>query len=88
MISPLRLPHTLRLDVIDAIRNAQWIEVVHVSEDLDERSWQFMAKHRDKKFSFVDCSSFILMKEYGLSAAVTSDRHFEQAGFVRLLRSH
>ncbi len=34
----------------------------------------------------VDCSSFVLMKERGIRTALTTDRHFEQAGFVRLLR--
>lgn len=88
MISPLRLPHTLRVDVIHAIRHAQWVEVVHMSPELDDRSWRFMAKYRDKTFSLVDCSSFIVMKDYGLFNALTSDRHFEQAGFVQLLRPH
>jgi predicted nucleic acid-binding protein len=45
-----------------------------------------MAKRKDKDFSLVDCSSFVLMKELGISAALTTDQHFEQAGFIRLLK--
>jgi len=86
MISPLRLPHALRQEVSEAIRRADWIDIVHVDEQLDARSWQFMATHQDKNFSLVDCSSFVLMNDRGLSAALTADRHFEQAGFVRLLK--
>lgn len=88
MISPLRVSHVLRVDIVDSIRRADWIQIVHISEGLDQRSWQFMTKYRDKNFSLVDCSSFVVMKDYGLSAALTSDRHFEQAGFVRLLKPH
>jgi predicted nucleic acid-binding protein len=29
-------------------------------------------------------ASFILMEERGITEALTTDRHFEQAGFVRL----
>ena len=31
------------------------------------------------------CSSFIVMREHNISLAFTSDKHFEQAGFIRLL---
>jgi predicted nucleic acid-binding protein len=30
--------------------------------------------------------SFVVMQERGLSEALTSDQHFQQAGFVALLR--
>jgi predicted nucleic acid-binding protein len=86
LISPLRVPHWLRQEISDAIRSAEWIDLVHVDEDLDRRSWKFMARHEDKEFSLVDCSSFVLMRERGLSAALTTDRHFEQAGLTRLLK--
>ena len=60
--------------------------IVHIDRDLDRRYWGFMAKHRDKDFSLVDCSSFLVMKDRGVSNAITTDQHFEQAGFRRLLR--
>lgn len=36
---------------------------------------------RDKDFSFTDRSSFVVMKERRIRAALTNDRHFVQAGF-------
>jgi uncharacterized protein len=39
----------------------------------------------DKNWSFTDCLSFVVMKELGLKRALTTDEHFEQVGFVRLL---
>jgi len=39
----------------------------------------------DKDWSLCDAVSFILMREYGIEDALTSDHHFEQAGFRRLL---
>ena len=36
--------------------------------------------------SLTDCFSFVLMQRLGLTEALTSDLHFEQAGFKALLR--
>ena len=40
----------------------------------------------DKNWSLTDCASFLIMEEKGLTAALTHDRHFAQAGFQTLLR--
>lgn len=55
LISPLRIATPRRVVFLDSIRHAPWIEVVHIDKDLDSRSWAFMASHRDKDFSIVDC---------------------------------
>ena len=39
----------------------------------------------DKSYSLCDAVSFILMRDCRLIQALTTDRHFEQAGFQRLL---
>jgi uncharacterized protein len=40
----------------------------------------------DKEWSLTDCISFVVMQECGLIEALTADHHFEQAGFVALLK--
>ena len=42
---------------------------------------------RDKEWSLVDCVSFVVMQQYGLHDAFTTDHHFEQAGFICLLKA-
>ena len=46
----------------------------------------FCLRHSDKSWSFTDCVSFVVMRSHGLPAALTSDTHFEQAGFRILLK--
>jgi hypothetical protein len=41
-------------------------------------------RHRDKEYSFTDCSSFAVMHELKLREVLTTDRHFLQAGFTVL----
>ncbi len=53
-----------------------------------ERFWKtklFFTKHLHQRFSFVDCSSFVLMEEMGLKASLTHDRDFTVAGFDAIL---
>ncbi len=46
----------------------------------------FFTKHADQTWSFTDCLSFVVMKDLRLRDALTKDAHFDQAGFVALLR--
>ncbi len=43
-------------------------------------------RHRpDKEWGTTDCISFVVMQDYGLTEALTTDEHFKQAGFRALL---
>jgi predicted nucleic acid-binding protein len=44
-----------------------------------------LRRQLDKTYSLCDAVSFLVMREKGLTDALTTDRHFEQAGFRRLL---
>jgi predicted nucleic acid-binding protein len=85
LISPLRVHHAKRIEILDVIRNAPWVEIVHITPDLDELSWQLLNSRSDKDWSLVDCSSFVLMDALKIRDALTTDHHFVQAGFGMLL---
>ncbi len=77
-----------RVAVSDFYRRIQFskrIEVVFVDENLWEEGWQLYELHNDKEWSLTDCISITVMKDRNISEALTTDHHFEQAGFVRLL---
>lgn len=40
----------------------------------------------DKDWSLTDCIFFVVMRQLGLTDALTADRHFQQAGFKALLK--
>jgi hypothetical protein len=60
--------------------------IVHIDTDLWQRGWQLYRARSDKNWGLTDCISFIVMEDYGIRRAFTYDQHFEQAGFVQLLK--
>ena len=46
-----------------------------------EKARHVFFRHRNKSYSFTDCTSFVVMKELKLKQALTTDRHFRQMGF-------
>jgi predicted nucleic acid-binding protein len=86
LTSPLRIPRRLQIQFLADLRGTGSIDITHVDADLDAAAWRLWASRPDKDWSLVDCSSFVVMQQRGLTEALTTDQHFEQAGFVRLLK--
>lgn len=84
--SPLRISKPMIVNLLTNLKTSIWIDVLHVSSEIDEQAWQLFSQRLDKDWSLVDCSSFIVMRQYNIQEALTTDHHFEQAGFIRLLK--
>jgi predicted nucleic acid-binding protein len=61
------------------------IEVIPVDAALFERALALYGARMDKEWGLTDCVSFVVMQERSLTHALTTDRHFGQAGFTDLL---
>lgn len=70
----------------EKIRQSKLISIVHVTPEIEEAAWQLFKSYSDKTFSFTDCTSFVIVKQFGLTDAFTADHHFEQAGFSIFLK--
>ena len=86
LTSPLRVPRPQQIAILSAIKNASWVEVIHIDPDLDKAAHTLFHNRSDKLWSLVDCASFVVMEQRGIISAFTNDHHFEQAGLVCLLK--
>jgi predicted nucleic acid-binding protein len=69
-----------------ALTGMRGVEIVPANQaTLDEGLRRFRSR-KDKDWSLTDCISFAVMEQRGLSEALTGEHHFEQAGFVALLK--
>ena len=69
---------------IEILDNAA-VEVVWITEDIHRQALEMLQERPDKRYSLCDAVSFVVMRERGLTEALTTDRHFDQEGFTRLL---
>jgi hypothetical protein len=85
LTSPLRIPKGQQIAYLTTLRRVRWVEVVHIDQALDAAAWQLWEQRPDKDWRLTDCASFVVMRQRGLTDALTADHHFTQAGFTRLL---
>jgi predicted nucleic acid-binding protein len=74
------------LELLRVLRNDPETTLLPSSADLWQRGLSLFAERMDKDWSLTDCISFVVMQDLELREALTTDHHFERAGFVALLK--
>lgn len=74
------------VEMVETILKNSQVTVIPQSRRTFSRSLAFYKARPDKGYSLTDCGSMLLMREHRLREALTTDRHFEQEGFIALLR--
>lgn len=70
---------------INRLRQTPILRIIPLSEELLANGWILYSQRLDKDWGLTDCTSFVAMLSEHITQAFTSDRHFEQAGFTKLL---
>jgi predicted nucleic acid-binding protein len=70
---------------IDGLRREPDVRIVPVDPGLFAEGWTLYCRRPDKAWGLTDCISFAVMTREAIGQAFTSDHHFEQAGFAKLL---
>lgn len=76
-----KVGHFAAVDFGERIRSARTVQVIHITEEIEEDAWRLFKQYSDKDFSFTDCTSFVVMNQLKLTEAFTNDHHFEQMGY-------
>lgn len=61
------------------------VRVVPHDALLMNKALSLFEQRPDKEWSLCDCTSFVVMQDLGITHALSTDRHFDQAGFTALL---
>lgn len=80
-----RLNMSKALALARELLESQDVSIVWVDEQLHRAALTLLEIRPDTTYSLCDAVSFILMRLLGINEALTTDKHFEQEGFIRLL---
>jgi uncharacterized protein len=76
--------HTPAVAFLDAVESAEWLTVVHADEGIEREARAWLRRHDERAYSFVDATSFVVMRRERLGEALAFDGDFSAAGFVEV----
>jgi predicted nucleic acid-binding protein len=79
-----RLGHRAARRFIDGVQHSDRLGVRHVDEETEAEAWAWLRRHDEREYSFVDATSFALMRRLRLKEALAFDGDFSAAGFVEM----
>ena len=76
--------HAAAVAFLDALERTERLRLVFVDEDLENDALHWLRRHDEREYSFVDATSFALMRSLRIREAFAFDGDFTAAGFVEL----
>ena len=79
-----RAGHRRAVEFSEAVLRLSSLMVAHVDEGLEAEAWRWLARRDERTYSFVDATSFALMRRHRLREALAFDGDFSAAGFIEV----
>jgi predicted nucleic acid-binding protein len=76
-----RLGHEAAVRVGETLHMPRVVELVRASHEDEQAAWRVFVERSDKRYSFTDCVSFVMMRRLGLGRAAALDDDFRREGF-------
>ena len=76
-----RARHHVGRRILELIDRSSALRVEWIGSLRFEATKVFYRRHSDHRYSFTDCTSFVVMRELKLLEVLTTDQHFREAGF-------
>ena len=79
-----RVGHKSAVHAVDAMARSPRVDIARVTDELEDKALSWLRRHDERSYSFVDATSFELMRDHRITEALTFDADFSAAGFVEL----
>lgn len=79
-----RAGHASAVAFLDMLALTQHVDVVTIESDVEARALRWLRQHDEREYSFVDATSFAVMRSLRLRNAFAFDGDFAAAGFTEL----
>jgi len=78
---PRRVGHAAAVDMLEALDRSPRLRVISVHEDAETETLRWLHQHNECEYSFVDATSFAVMRSLRVHRALAFDGDFTAAGF-------
>ncbi len=79
-----RVGHHIGLRFLSIVEGSARVTLIHVDEESEQEAWAWLRRHDERVYSFVDATSFVVMRRLGIPEALAFDGDFSAAGFVEI----
>ena len=79
-----RSGHGAAVDFLDALHGSPRLAVMFVGDHVEAEAIRWLRRHDEREYSFVDATSFALMRSRRVREALAFDGDFAAAGFTEL----
>jgi uncharacterized protein len=79
-----RLGHHHSVQWLDRVRNEVRVRIERVEAEIEAEAWEWLLRHDERPYSFIDATSFAVMRKLRITEALAFDGNFAAAGFVEL----
>lgn len=79
-----RSGHAAAVDFLDAIERSPRVHVRYADEDISRRALRWLRQHDEREYSYVDATSFVVMRQGRITSTLAFDGDFAAAGFIEL----
>jgi uncharacterized protein len=76
--------HRIAVGFLDDLERSPRVRVERIDEALEREAWAWLRRHDERRYSFVDATSFALMRSRQIRDALAFDGDFEAAGYREL----
>jgi len=76
--------HVSSVGFLDAVERSRTLRVVRVEPSLEAEALAWLRRHDEREYSFVDATSFAVMRTSKIREALAFDGDFSAAGFIEL----
>ena len=79
-----RAGHRSAVQFVEAAGKLSSLTVRQVDDDVQSEAWRWLRRHDERSYSFVDATSFAMMRRLRVREALAFDGDFSAAGFTEV----
>lgn len=76
-----RLGHAAARQVGAALLDSAGVDLIRITPQDEQEAWTLFSRRADQRYSFTDCTSFVLMRRLRIEVALALDNDFQAEGF-------